>query len=169
MIKLSELKEAYKKVEEDNYIFRRYLKNNADMKTLDQQFLSLHKEFFSEYDCNACRNCCVEYSANFEEEELLPVTEYLNLSKKEFIDQYIEERYGQYDLKTKPCAFLKVDGACEIESCKPLSCKDYPFTDRPDRMFSLASLVSSTSVCPVVYEMFERLKEDYNFKNRNRY
>lgn len=169
MMELSKLKGAYKKVEDDNYAFRTYLKSHADLETLDRQFYTLHQELFNDYDCNACRNCCIEYSANFEEHELKSVANYLKITKKEFVDEYVNESYGEYNMKTTPCTFLKDNGACDIESCKPGSCKDYPFTDQPNRLFSLASLVGSTSVCPVVFEMFEKLKDEYNFKRRKRY
>ena len=42
-------------------------------------------------------------------------------------------------------------------------CK-YPYTDQPDRMGSLLSITNAAAVCPVVYEIPERLKEEYHFK-----
>jgi hypothetical protein len=86
--------------------------------------------------------------------------------EKEFMNKYIEEDFGEYQLKQTPCCFLKEDGRCEIETCKPESCKSYPFTDRPERLFSLFSIIESASVCPVVFEMIERLKNEYGFKRR---
>lgn len=63
---------------------------------------------------------------------------------------------------------MKDDG-CKIEACKPLKCRDYPFTNRPERLFSLLSIIESAAICPVVYEMIERLKQIYRFKRRKRY
>jgi len=63
---------------------------------------------------------------------------------------------------------LEADGGCKIEVCKPSSCRDYPFTNRPERLFSLLSIIDSASICPVVYEMIERLKQIYRFKRRKR-
>lgn len=61
-------------------------------------------------------------------------------------------------------AFKKVEHENYIETCKPQSCIDYPFTDQPERLFSLISIIESASVCPVVFEMIERLKIEYGFK-----
>lgn len=169
MIEPSKVKEAYKRIEEENYAFRAYLKNHADEDELDEQFLELHKELFLNYDCSKCRNCCKDYSASFEEEELGPVAVFLKMTEKEFRDKYIKENYGEYQLNARPCCFLKEDGGCEIESSKPRSCRDYPYTDKPERLFSLLSIIDSTGVCPVVFEMFERLKREYGFKRRKRY
>ncbi len=57
MIEPSKVKEAFKKVEDENYSFRAFLKNNADIDELHEQFLKLHNELFVNYDCSKCRNC----------------------------------------------------------------------------------------------------------------
>ena len=85
-----------------------------------------------------------------------------------------EELFSGYDgemsYRTKhcPCDFLKDDGACALGDCKPANCRRYPYTDQPDRMGSLLSIIESAEVCPVVYEILERLKEEYHFIKRKR-
>lgn len=74
-----------------------------------------------------------------------------------------------YEVKEKPCCFLAENGACKIEKCKSEECREYPFTNSLDRLFSLLSIVSFASVCPVVFEMLERLKGIYGFRWRGRY
>lgn len=138
MIEPSEVKAAFKRVESENYSFRAYLKNHADGYELDEQFLTLHNELFSKYDCSKCRNCCKEYSAYFEENELDTVAALLGITETEFRNKYIKESFGEYQLNTKPCCFLMEDN-------------------------------ESSGICPVVYEMIERLKQIYGFKGRKRY
>jgi len=169
MIEPKKVKEAFNRIEDENYSFREYLKNHADEEVLDEQFLKLHKELFLSYDCSKCRNCCKEYSASFKEDELAHVAAFLKVAEKDFRDKYIEEEFGGYQLNVRPCCFLKEDGVCQIEACKPVSCRDYPYTDKPERLFGLLSIVDSTSICPVVFEIFERLKQEYRFKRRKRY
>ena len=166
VIEPSKVKEVFNKIENENYSFKTYLKNHADMDELDEQFLHLHKELFVNYDCSKCRNCCREYSASFEEEELAPVATLLKMEETEFRGKYIKENFGEYQLNIKPCCFLTEDGGCKIETCKPESCRDYPFTDKPERLFSLLSILDSASICPVVFEMLERLKKAYGFRRR---
>jgi uncharacterized protein len=168
LIEPSKVSEAFNRVEDENYAFRAYLKNHADEDKLDKQFLELHNELFSDYDCNKCRNCCKEYYARFEEYELKSVSNLLKMKEKEFKDKYIKEDMGEYLLNVKPCCFLMEDGSCAIESCKPLSCKDYPFTNKPERLWSLLGILTSASICPVVFEMLERLKKEYGFSKRRK-
>ena len=169
MIEPSKIKNAFKRIEAENYAFRTYLKYHADENELDEQFYKLHKELFASYDCSKCRNCCKEYSASFEEDDLGRISDFLKMTKNDFIKTYVNEEHGDYQLNVKPCCFLKEDGGCAIETCKPNSCRDYPYTNKPERLFSLLGIVQSTSVCPVVFEMLERLKDEYKLKRRNRY
>lgn len=169
MIEPSKVREAFKSVGNENYSFRTYLKNHADENELDEQFLALHNELFLKYDCNKCRNCCKEYSACFEENEIGPVAALLGIAETEFRNKYIEERFGEYQLNIKPCCFLMDNSACRIEACKPLSCRDYPFTSKTERLFSLLNIIELSGICPVVYEMIERLKQIYGFKRRKKY
>jgi Fe-S-cluster containining protein len=123
---------------------------------------------FSKYDCGRCRNCCREYSACFEANELGPVAVFLGMPETEFRNKYINEEFGKYQLKAAPCCFLNEEGGCRIDACKPLNCRDYPFTNRPKRLFSLLGIIKSAKICPVVYEIIERLKQIYRFKRRKR-
>lgn len=166
MIEPAKIKEAFQRVENENYSFRAYLKNHADLDELDKQFSELHRELFLDYDCSKCRNCCKEYSASFEEDELYPVAAFLKMTEIEFKDKYIVENYGNYQLNIRPCCFLSKDGGCEIEACKPASCRDYPHTDKPERLFSLLGIVDSARICPIVFEMLERLKKEYGFRRK---
>ena len=114
------------KKKEENYAFRRYLKTHANLEELDMQFAVLHEEFFYEYDCRYCRNCC---------------------------EQYFEQ----------PCKHFRPDGSCALGDEKPDDCKSYPYTNLPDRLSSMLNTIEIASVCPVVYQMLERLKELYRF------
>ena len=74
---------------------------------------------------------------------------------------------AQYDMnyqtKHKPCDFLQEDGNCTLGDCKPDSCKKYPYTNRPKRLSSLLSVLDVIEICPVAFEIFERLKKEYRF------
>ena len=46
------------------------------------------------------------------------------------------------------------------------NCKKYPYTDQPDRWASLYSVLDVIEVCPVAFEIYERLKEEYGWRYR---
>lgn len=158
-----------KQKEDENYDFRTYLKIHADPDELDQQFQELHQELFSEYDCSQCGNCCKKYHGNIPEEDINQDASYLGMEADEFIDRYLKYNSAEctYETKNCPCDFWdSKTGECLLGDCKPESCKKYPYTDKPDRMGSLLSIIDNASICPVVYEILERLKEEYHFRKR---
>lgn len=83
------------------------------------------------------------------------------------LPQVCEEEYGtNYQTKHKPCDFLQEDGNCKLGDCKPDSCKKYPYTDQPERLSSLLSILDTIEICPVAFEIFEGLKQEYGFRTR---
>ena len=68
-----------------------------------------------------------------------------------------------YQTKHKPCDFLQEDGNCKLGDCKPDSCKN-----QQERLSSLLSVLDVIEICPVAFEIFERLKNEYRFKMRRR-
>jgi len=152
-----------KKRENENLRFRSFLKNHADEDELDRYFLELHKELFAGYDCCKCGNCCRAFSTALSDKEITAIAKSLSLERQEFITRFLVEGMGGWELPA-PCWFLGVDGKCQIQDCKPVECKGFPYTDRPERLWSLYSILSSAEVCPVVFEILERLKKLYHFK-----
>ncbi len=157
--------EAQKR-ERENLEFRTFLKCNADEKELDEQFARLHNELFADYDCNRCRNCCKMYHGSIPVADVEKDSLYLGISQSDFIEQYLDgkDSEGNYQTKHKPCDFLQADGSCKLAECKPESCKKYPYTNQPERLWSLYSVLDTVAVCPVAFEIYERLKKEYGFK-----
>ena len=75
---------------------------------------------------------------------------------------------GEYTARHTPCDFLTETGDCRLGECKPDGCKGFPYTDRPDRLSSLYSVLSAVSICPAAYEIWEALKKEYGFRSRKR-
>lgn len=164
MIDIIDLEELSKEKENENYRFRKYLKIHADEEELDRQFKRLHQKYFKIYDCSKCRNCCKKIGISMDEDELNNICNYLKIDKEKFIKDNLIENYGEYSFKETKCKFLDDDNNCKISKCLPRTCIEYPYTDKEERLFSLYSIISNASVCPVVYEIIEELKKEYNFK-----
>ena len=167
MLKPSQVEYYAQKAENKNIKFRAWLKMNADPDDLDMQFLQLHQELFSAYDCSSCRNCCKQYFGTIPAEDLERDAEYLHMSVDTFMEKYLKSSANleaeSFDTKHRPCDFLGDQGECILGDCIPQNCLDYPYTDKPDRMGSLLSFLEAVSVCPVAYEICERLKDHYCF------
>ena len=165
MISPQEVLNAASKKKNENYKFRRFLKNHADEKELDEQFLRLHHEIYNNYDCSKCRNCCKLFHAEIPITEIERDAQYLGMNTENFIKTYLQkDEYGiEYITNNTPCDFF-VDNQCLLGDCKPKSCANFPHTNQPERLLSLLSFIENVSVCPIAYEIFERLKQEYNFK-----
>ena len=166
MLRPSQVSFYAKKAEKKNQQFRTWLKTHVDPDELDKQFLELHNELFSDYDCSRCRNCCKEYRGSIPEEDLERDATFLHVSVDEFKNKYLKESLedGGYSTRNVPCDFLDENCNCILGDCIPQSCVDFPYTDKPDRMGSLLSFLGAVSVCPVAYEICERLKGYYGFR-----
>ena len=167
MISPNNVQAAAAKRKDENLRFRTYLKIHADPDELDRQFLALHKELFTGYDCCRCGNCCRIYSTTLTEEEIVNISIYLGLTRQKFPEDHLIRGMDGLELPA-PCRFLNADGKCRLQDCKPEECKGFPYTDRPHRLESLYSVLSAAEICPVVFEILERLKELYHFKIRRK-
>jgi len=167
MIEPSKMKETAPRYSDENYKFRLFLKNRADPDELDRRFAALHNELFASYDCCQCHNCCERYTVELADEDAERIAAFLSLSRKAFVQQYTQEADGGYEIKP-PCPFLESDGKCQVQPCKPDECRGYPYTDQPDRIGSLYGVMEFAEVCPVVFEIVQRLKNIYGFRSRVR-
>ena len=174
MIKPDEIKKIYTKNVDDNFKFRMFLKNRADTSKLDQQFRDLHNELFirNKYDCCKCANCCKLYDIQIAQKEISAISEYIGETEDGFVEKFLipdNEENEAFIVNQKPCSFLEADGKCRIYTVRPLVCRDFPNTKKPDRLFSLLGIISYTEDCPVVFEIIERLKRIYGFRNKHSY
>ena len=137
---------------------------------MDRQFRELHEELFAGYDCSRCRNCCKMYVGSIPEEDVDRDAKCLGMTREQFMDTYLQDKTveGNYQTKHMPCDFRESDGSCRLGDCKPDSCKKYPYTNQPERLQSLYSVLDAVEVCPVAFEIYERLKKEYHFRWRNR-
>jgi Fe-S-cluster containining protein len=168
MIAPNEVEAKALKFEEQNLKFRTFLKNRADDDELDAQFLRLHKELFAGYDCRKCNNCCKACKTLLDIDEVRRISTFLGLAESAFVAEYLTDAEPQdekpYRIKESPCTFLGEDGCCSIQDCKPAVCRDFPYTDQPDRLSSMYSVLAFAEVCPIVFEIIERLKKMYRFR-----
>lgn len=166
MISPDKVEEAAELKEDENIEFRSFLKIHAKEKELDEQFLRLHEELFKDYDCGQCRNCCKKYVGSIPWADVRRDARHLKMPYRLFMEKYLkdDDNDGIYETKHAPCDFLNEHNDCILGDCRPENCKKYPYTNQPERIHSLFSVLEAVSVCPVAYEIYERLKEEYDFK-----
>ena len=83
------------------------------------------------FDCKMCGECCYGVGGIFmEKEEQQRIAQFLNLSEKEFLKKYTEERNGRIYADVGDdhfCIFFDQEKGCAIHPVKPARCRLWPF------------------------------------------
>ena len=156
---------AEKKIEDENVRFRSFLKNNVDSDELDGHFAAFHEELFASFDCRSCCNCCRSSDTVLTENDIKRIAAFLGVSQEQWIKDCGISKDEDGDLIiSAPCKLLLANGECSVEKVKPQTCREFPHTNKPNRMASLLGILAAASVCPIVFEILERLKKVYGFR-----
>ncbi|MES2561076.1 MAG: YkgJ family cysteine cluster protein [Bacteroidota bacterium] len=144
----------------DNIFFKKFLRG-VSSKEVDDRIHRLSETISTQVDCLQCANCCKKLEPGLEASEI----ETLAAIKQQEIDEF-KQQYVAYDgealyLKTKPCMFLD-DCACTIYEQRPAACAGYPHLNQPDMKFR-RTLWENYSICPIVFNVIEGLKEELGF------
>jgi Fe-S-cluster containining protein len=133
---------------------------NKKPKTLDKFVHKLHNKAFAIFDCLDCANCCKTIGPRLMAKDIERMAKHLKMKTSDFINQYIlTDEDGDYIFKKNPCPFLLSENYCLVYETRPKACREYPHTDRK-RFYQILPLShKNCETCPVVYEIFEKLKE----------
>ena len=152
---------------EKNMKFRAYLKNkDIKLERMDEIVHEVYKDVVSQIDCTECANCCIELETSLYKDELEKILNSLKLDFKGFASQHADpdnEEKDKYNLKNKPCYFLN-DKKCSVYELRPEECKTYPHLDKDGFVFRLFGVVDNYAICPIVYNVYEELKQRFNFR-----
>lgn len=161
---LSEIKRLSEKKEGENWKFRSFLKNQSSKK-VDAVARELYQKFSSEIDCRACLNCCKEMSPVLDEEDIETLAGALHLTQGAFKEKYTlkDDEDEGYRFKTKPCPFLR-DNGCSHYEHRPRDCRSYPHLHKRDFVFRLMGVIENCSICPIVFNVYESLKNKLWYK-----
>ena len=109
----------------------------------------MNKEITQLVDCVKCANCCKKLEPGLEEMTV-------------FKQKHIAFDGNAFYLKTKPCMFLN-DCLCSIYTNRPAACSGYPHLNQTEMKYR-KSFWENYSVCPIVFNVIERLKKDLEFR-----
>ena len=156
------VKELASQKEDKNWDFRTFLKG-IDLSTeeLDAIVDRHYHEVSQHIDCCACGNCCKTLLPDLSPDDMEHLAGALGLSRDDLIKQHLtraEER-RQYTFKSTPCPFLS-ENRCTVYDARPDACRSYPHLHKKGFVHRLIGVVQNCSICPIVFNVLERLKED---------
>jgi len=159
---LSRIKRLAEKKEDENWGFRAFLKGFAmPLKKMDRIVHRLYKQISSQIDCTKCANCCREIQIGVDKEDIKNFSKGIGISAEKFRKRYLVEgeETGEFIFKEKPCPFLK-NNLCSQYIYRPKVCRSYPHLHKKDFVFRLIGVIQNSSVCPIVFNVYESLKAE---------
>jgi Fe-S-cluster containining protein len=150
------------KNEDVNWEFRCFLKgSDYSAEEIDAVVHRLFKEVSAKIDCTDCANCCKQISPLLQSKDIGRFIIHLKTSQDAFVDRYLVESDEEdgFHFKSRPCPFLK-DNLCSVYSARPDDCRSYPHLGNEDFVFRLNQACSNCPVCPIVYNVYELLKQE---------
>ena len=70
-----------------------------------------------------------------------------------------EEENDKFKFNSLPCPFLE-DNKCNNYANRPEDCESYPHLSKDKFIFRLMGVIEYYSICPIVFNVYEKLKKD---------
>ena len=161
---LKKIAQAAEENQEENMKFRTFLKGycSLSIEQTDEMVHRLTREIAARIDCDKCRNCC-GLPPTIEEGDIPALAAAMGVDEQEFMRRYVEADESGDIALVKPCPFLQEQGTdrtCTAGGAKPTACQEYPFLLKPDFAARLLGVVQRYGECPIVYNVYERLKKE---------
>lgn len=163
---IEDWKQNAERKEDGNFDFLLWLKGYQDSDRVDRIAKESHNEVFSKIDCTKCANCCKVFSPTVSKTDIKRIASALQITKAEFIEKYLKmDDENEYEMNALPCPFLK-DDKCSIYEIRPSVCQQYPHTNKKGFTTRKYMHIGNTLICPAVYHIFERMKNEFGWRNR---
>ena len=159
---LKRIKQLSEEKEDENWQFRSFLKgSDTPLRKMDRMVHRLYEQVSSQIECTSCANCCKRIGVALDQEDIENLSKGLGISAVRFKKQYVvrsEESDGLV-FKEKPCPLLK-DNRCSYYEYRPKECRSYPHLHKKDFVFRLIDVIQNSSICPIVFNVYEYLKTE---------
>jgi Fe-S-cluster containining protein len=147
--------------EGENWRFRTLLKGmDLDTEELDAIVHRHYEDVARQIDCRACGNCCRDVTPSLSEHDILRLATAQGIDTSEFVQRFVvKDEEGDMLFRDSPCPFQ--DGnLCGVYDHRPEACRSFPHLHKNEFVFRLVQAVQNCSVCPIVFHVFERLKDE---------
>ena len=148
--------------EDENWRFRSFLKGaDLSLAELDALVRGHYEAVASQIDCCACGNCCDVALPVLDEADVVRLADGMALSEEAIVECFLvpEDQDGGFTFNRRPCPLLR-DKCCTVYESRPEDCRSFPHLHKKEFVFRLARAVENCAVCPIVFNVFERLKAD---------
>lgn len=165
---INKIRVLSKEREDENWKFRSFLKEcDISEDEIDSLVHKLYRKVSSEIDCTACANCCKEVQPVLDQEDAEKFSKGLGISVAQFKEKYLveDEEPEKFVFNAKPCPFLK-NNSCSNYPYRPKDCVSYPHLHNSDFVLRLIWVINNYSVCPIVFNVYECLKDEISHHSK---
>lgn len=162
MTDLSIIRKRSKKNEAENWEFRSFLKESPiPEEKIDSLVHKLYLRVSSKIDCRSCANCCRELQPHLNRKDVGKLSKAFNLSVAQFQEDYLVKgkEPERFVFSRRPCPLLK-ENLCLYYAYRPEGCVSYPHLGKKEFTSRLINAVENYSVCPIVFNVYESLKNE---------
>ena len=167
---LARITRIAKEKEDQNWRFRSFLKAyDGPAREIDAIVHSLYQRISSEIDCKQCANCCREIQPVLNQKDIRAFSKGLGMSVDEFKTRHLVqgENPGESRFNKLPCPFLE-ENLCTNYEGRPQDCRSFPHLHKRDFTTRLWNVVEKCSVCPIIFNVYEYLKDELWHHRRRR-
>lgn len=155
------VKELAAAKEEENWRFRSFLKGTMGVIDLDPVVHAHYAAVAAQIDCTSCGNCCRGLIPDLMDSDIERLAAGLKMPVAKLEERRITtSEDGSRTFNELPCPFLE-GKACTVYDHRPHDCRSFPHLDKDSFVFRLTQTVQACAICPIVYNFFEILKEEY--------
>ena len=149
------------KCEDANWRFRSFLKGlDMSIEELDSIVHKHYEDVSAQIDCCTCGNCCRNVLPILQDDDVTRLAEGLKLPKPELAKRFLTtDEDGDLTFNNTPCPLLS-GNRCGAYDHRPGVCRSFPHLHKEEFVFRLIQAVHNCSTCPIVYNIFERLKDE---------
>ena len=156
------IEELTRQNEDEDRRYRCLLKRCG--RTIEEIDAIVHRHYRAvseQLECKECGNCCKVFRPSLGSEDIDRLARRLRIPRADFIMKYLVayEDGREHFFKLTPCPFL-VNNACTVYPDRPDACRSYPGLHKEGVVLNIDLAFSSCSVCPVVYNVYERVKRE---------
>jgi Fe-S-cluster containining protein len=156
--------------EPEDYRFRVFLKLrlNLSVDETDEIVRETTDEVWKQIDCTKCAHCCRTLQVVVDSTDIKRLAARIGVTPRQFSRRYVADGDdGTRHFATSPCKFLGEDNRCTVYEDRPKACRDFPYLHEDHFVGRTLMMISNTAVCPIVFNVWQRLKTKFKFRRRS--
>ena len=156
-----EVAKLAKQQEDANWRFRTFLKEtDLELEEVDAIVHKHYEEVSARIDCRECGNCCRVSQPVLNEDDVTNLAIGLSVTREALTKHFLaKDEDGGIVFNKLPCPLLK-GNLCSVYEFRPDVCRSFPHLHKDEFIFRLMGIIHNCSVCPIVYNVYERLKDE---------